>query len=74
MHAEKQVLIVGAVGSGTARMSLSLMGLGVEVGHEASDSEREYCRDGTISWAHGIRFLRYASSGSSISYNGSQGL
>lgn len=58
VHAEKQMLVVGTVGSGTAQMSKDLMALGVEVGHEASDSERDFCRDGTISWAHGIRFLR----------------
>ncbi|CAM9253070.1 unnamed protein product, partial [Laminaria digitata] len=57
VHAEKQILVVGTVGSGTAQMSKTLVELGVEVGHEASDSERDFCRDGTISWAHGIRFL-----------------
>lgn len=52
------MLIVGTMGSGTAQMSRELMRLGVEVGHEVSDSEHELCRDGTISWVHGIRFLR----------------
>eukprot|EP00903_Cladosiphon_okamuranus_P009662 g9193.t1 len=54
---EKQVLIVGALGSGTAEMTTALNKLGVEVGHETSDSSNEPCRDGTVSWVHGIRFL-----------------
>lgn len=58
VHEEKQVLILGTMGSGTAQMSRELARLGMEVGHEASDSVNEPCRDGTISWAHAIRFLR----------------
>eukprot|EP00752_Nemacystus_decipiens_P001708 g1654.t1 len=54
---QKQVLIVGALGSGTLEMSAALTKLGVEVGHETSDSSNEPCRDGTISWVHAIRFL-----------------
>ncbi|CAM9502625.1 unnamed protein product [Scytosiphon promiscuus] len=54
---EKQVLILGSLGSGTLQMARALTALGVEVGHDTSDSSNERCRDGTISWAHGIRFL-----------------
>ncbi|CAM9242436.1 unnamed protein product, partial [Hapterophycus canaliculatus] len=54
---EKQVLIVGSLGSGTLQMARALTALGVEVGHDTSDSSNERCRDGTASWAHGIRFL-----------------
>lgn len=54
----KRLLIVGSLGSGTLQMSRALTALGVEVGHETSDSWNERCRDGTASWAHGIRFLR----------------
>ncbi|CAM9137186.1 unnamed protein product [Ectocarpus sp. 6 AP-2014] len=57
VHEEKQVLIVGSLGSGTSDISAALTRLGLEVGHETSDSKNERCRDGTISWAHGIRFL-----------------
>lgn len=58
VHDEKQVLIVGTMGSGTKQMSRELARLGLEVGHEASDSTSQLCRDGTISWVHAIRFLR----------------
>ncbi|CAM9448600.1 unnamed protein product, partial [Choristocarpus tenellus] len=38
--------------------SFSTVFVGFEVAHEVSDSMNEYCRQGTISWAHAIRFLR----------------
>lgn len=58
VDAEKQVLILGTLGSGTTYMSRELTRLHLEVGHESSDSVNEFCRDGTVSWAHGIRYLR----------------
>ena len=45
---------MGIQGSGTSQMSESLNGLGIEVGHESSNTEDQFCRDGTISWLHAI--------------------
>ncbi|KAG8464785.1 hypothetical protein KFE25_010153 [Diacronema lutheri] len=57
-HGEsRQLLIVGSQSSGTVQTSASLATLGFEVAHEASDASTTFCRDGTVSWFHGIRFL-----------------
>eukprot|EP00899_Mesostigma_viride_P025868 jgi/Mesvir1/6466/Mv19541-RA.1 len=58
---ERQVLIVGTMGSGTNQMSAELGKLGLEVGHETSHSLETYSRDGTISWLHGMRFFTHPS-------------
>jgi hypothetical protein len=53
----RALLIVGTMGSGTTQRAAELRSLGLEVAHEASDSREVLCRDGTVSWAHGMRFL-----------------
>ena len=58
----RALLIVGTMGSGTTQRAAELRSLGLEVAHEASDSREVLCRDGTVSWAHGMRFLLAATS------------
>ncbi|XRB10444.1 hypothetical protein RI054_01g02570 [Pseudoscourfieldia marina] len=53
----RALLVVGTMGSGTTQMAHKLTQLGLEVGHEDSDSREVLVRDGTVSWAHGMRFL-----------------
>lgn len=54
----RQALIVGTMSSGTTQVAHELYShLGLEVQHEVSDSTTYFCRDGTVSWFHGIRFL-----------------
>ena len=53
----RQVLIVGSQSSGTSQLAASLQDLGLEVEHEHSDARWAFCRDGTVSWFHGLRFL-----------------
>jgi hypothetical protein len=36
------------------QMHQALVALGVEIGHESSNAQDQFCRDGTISWLHGI--------------------
>jgi hypothetical protein len=57
LSAERQLLIVGTMGSGTTQMSHDLSSLGLEFAHESSDSRETRCRDGTVSWAHGLQYL-----------------
>ena len=57
LGAERQLLIVGTMGSGTTQMSHDLSSLGLEFAHESSDSREARCRDGTVSWAHGLQYL-----------------
>lgn len=55
---ERQVLIVGTMSSGTVQVASDLREqLGLEVGHEISDADWDFVRDGTVSWFHGIRFM-----------------
>lgn len=55
---ERQLLIVGAMNSGTEHVAGDLnKKLKLEVGHVSSDTKWMYVRDGTVSWFHGIRFL-----------------
>lgn len=66
-HGEpRQVLIVGSQSSGTVQTTAALTKLGFEVAHEASDASTIFCRDGTISWFHGIRFLPGSASEDSL--------
>eukprot|EP01043_Picozoa_sp_COSAG02_P012019 COSAG02_NODE_455_length_21984_cov_4.049760_5_plen_447_part_00 len=58
LSAERQLLIVGTMGSGTTQMSHDLSLLGLEIAHESSDSCETRCRDGTVSWAHGLQYLK----------------
>ena len=58
VHDPRQLLIVGTMGSGTTQKAAELSALGLEFGHEMSDSRERQVRDGTVSWAHGLRFLR----------------
>lgn len=54
----RQVLVVGSIASGTSQVSHELSAaLNLEVGHESSDAEWSFVRDGSVSWLHGIRFL-----------------
>lgn len=54
----RQVLVVGSIASGTSQVSHELSTeLNLEVGHESSDAEWSFVRDGSVSWLHGIRFL-----------------
>ena len=63
---ERQLLIVGTMSSGTRQVTASLQEtMGLEVGHEMSDAQSQYVRDGTVSWILGIRFLFDSSSSSS---------
>ena len=57
-HDARQVLIVGTMSSGTTQLAHELRTtLGLEIGHENSDTTWNFVRDGTVSWFHGIRFL-----------------
>lgn len=57
---ERQVLIVGTMGAGTTQVAHELSQLlQLEVDHEVSDASWHFCRDGTVSWFHGIRFLEH---------------
>lgn len=54
----RQVLIVGTQSSGTTQTADDLATkLGLEIGHENSETNWSFVRDGTVSWFHGIRFL-----------------
>ena len=54
----RQVLFVGTMSSGTTQMAHDLSSkLGLEIGHENSETNWSFVRDGTVSWFHGIRFL-----------------
>jgi hypothetical protein len=54
----RQVLIVGTMSSGTVQVAHDLTHqLPLEVGHQVVDADWSFCRDGTVSWFHGIRFL-----------------
>lgn len=58
MNETRQLLIVGSMSSGTTQVTHDLVDLlGLEVGHEDSDTTWYPVRDGTVSWFHGIRFL-----------------
>ena len=54
---QRQVLIVGTQSAGTTAVAAGLQALGLEVEHEYSDTKWSFCRDGTVSWFHGLRFL-----------------
>ncbi|KAI2510075.1 hypothetical protein MHU86_4369 [Fragilaria crotonensis] len=57
---ERQFLIVGTMSSGIDHVAKELVQnfQGLEVIPEASDAWWYFARDGTVSWFHGIRFLR----------------
>lgn len=53
----RQVLILGSMSNGALQVQQGLTNhLQLEIGHETSDTQSEFVRDGTISW---IRVLRY---------------
>ena len=57
----RQLLIVGTQSSGTTSTTHALrFALGLEVAHENSDASFSPCRDGTVSWVHGLRLLHGA--------------
>ncbi|CAB9522208.1 expressed unknown protein [Seminavis robusta] len=54
----RQVLIVGSMSSGTMQVQHDLTTLlQLEIGHESSNSQTEFVRDGTVSWIHVMRYL-----------------
>eukprot|EP00977_Amphora_coffeiformis_P029139 scaffold38993_cov183-Amphora_coffeaeformis.AAC.4 len=54
----RPVLIVGTISGATTQVAHDLQYLmDLEVCHETSETTRHFCRDGTVSWFHGIRFL-----------------
>jgi hypothetical protein len=53
----RSLLIVGTQSSGTMSIQSKLNDIGLEIGHETADAQWEFCRDGTVSWFHGVRFL-----------------
>mmetsp|Transcript_13084 Transcript_13084/g.23316 ORF Transcript_13084/g.23316 Transcript_13084/m.23316 type:complete len:382 (-) Transcript_13084:52-1197(-) len=57
LEEERPLLIVGTMASGTKQMVVELGRLGIEMGHENSDTTSHFARDGTVSWTHGLRFL-----------------
>lgn len=60
MNDPRQVLIIGTMSSGTSSMAKGLReDVGIEVGHEDSDTLWTFVRDGTVSWFHGIRYWRH---------------
>lgn len=54
----RPVLIVGTISGATTQVAHDLQYLmDLEVCHEISETTRHFCRDGTVSWFHGLRFL-----------------
>lgn len=62
----RQLLVVGTQSSGTTGMTDALKLLNLEVEHENSNSAQTMCRDGTVSWFHGIRFFPGEASSESV--------
>jgi hypothetical protein len=62
----RQLLVVGTQSSGTTSLTDALKRLGLEVAHENSNAAITSCRDGTISWFHGVRFFPHQLSEASI--------
>mmetsp|Transcript_44536 Transcript_44536/g.110372 ORF Transcript_44536/g.110372 Transcript_44536/m.110372 type:complete len:372 (+) Transcript_44536:132-1247(+) len=65
-HEPRQLLVVGSQASGTSQTAATLAKLGLEVKHEAADASTSFCRDGSVSWFHGIRFLEGEPSNKSL--------
>lgn len=59
-YTERQLLVVGTMGSGTTQVAHELHQHVMEVAHEAADASHYFCRDGTVSWFHGFRYLTHA--------------
>mmetsp|Transcript_49603 Transcript_49603/g.120326 ORF Transcript_49603/g.120326 Transcript_49603/m.120326 type:complete len:432 (-) Transcript_49603:717-2012(-) len=54
----RPVLIVGTISGATTQVAHDLQyHMDLEVCHENSGTTRHFCRDGTVSWMHGLRFL-----------------
>ena len=54
----RPVLIVGTISGATTQVAHDLQYLmDLELCHENSETTRHFCRDGTVSWFHGLRFL-----------------
>ena len=54
----RQVLILGSMSSGTSSIADDLRRNQIlEVGHEDTDTNWKFVRDGTVSWFHGIRYV-----------------
>jgi hypothetical protein len=55
----RPLLVVGTMSGGTTQVAHELQKtLGLEVCHENSETTQYFCRDGTVSWFHGLRFLQ----------------
>jgi hypothetical protein len=58
LNETRQVLILGSMSSGTTQVSNDLhKKLGLEIGHENSETNWSFVRDGTVSWFHAIGYL-----------------
>jgi len=58
---ERQVLILSASVANNKRLANSLSDtLQLEIAHETFDSLHYFCRDGSVSWYQGMRFLAFA--------------
>lgn len=58
----RQLLVIGTLGGGTTATAHELASLGLQVKHESSDSLANKCRDGTVSWAHSVRYIEISKS------------
>mmetsp|Transcript_13638 Transcript_13638/g.17775 ORF Transcript_13638/g.17775 Transcript_13638/m.17775 type:complete len:340 (-) Transcript_13638:6-1025(-) len=57
INQSRAILVVGTMSSGTTGLTHRLRAIGLEVGHEESDARRQPCRDGSVSWIHGLRYI-----------------
>lgn len=58
IDALRPVLIVGTISGATTQVAHDLeYYMDLEVCHENSGTTRHFCRDGSVSWIHGLRFL-----------------
>jgi hypothetical protein len=61
----RPLLVVGTMSGGTTQVAHELQKtLGLEVCHENSETTQYFCRDGTVSWFHGLRFLQKSTNSS----------
>mmetsp|Transcript_2191 Transcript_2191/g.3783 ORF Transcript_2191/g.3783 Transcript_2191/m.3783 type:complete len:428 (+) Transcript_2191:29-1312(+) len=67
----RQLLIVGTISSGTSQVARDLKNnLGLEIGHENAEASWSFVRDGTVSWFHGIRYIRRPGIDVNVKING----
>ena len=58
----RQLLVIGTLGGGTTATAHELASLGLQVKHESSGPLANKCRDGTVSWAHSVRYIEISKS------------